>query len=59
MENVSFTDITLNNKESVEISIREDRKVIWINIDGVARIRICRIKKLILDDRSIFIKEGK
>ncbi|GAI17333.1 unnamed protein product [marine sediment metagenome] len=34
-----------------EISIREDGKVIWINVDGVCVCRVCRIIELVLDDR--------
>jgi len=36
--------------ETVEIQIRSDAKTIWINIDGICRLRACRIKNLILID---------
>jgi len=36
--------------ETVEILIREDGEVIWINVDGLCRFRACRIKKLELND---------
>lgn len=37
----------------VEIRIREDGRVIWINIDGLCRLRACQISKLTLcDDRQ-------
>jgi len=35
----------------VEISIREDGKVIWINVDGICRFRACQIETVILEDR--------
>jgi hypothetical protein len=35
----------------VEVSIRDDAKVIWINVDGKCEVRICQIGRLILEDR--------
>jgi hypothetical protein len=32
--------------EIVEVQIREDKKVIWVNVDGVCCLRICQIPKL-------------
>lgn len=34
----------------VQIQIRNDGDVIWINVDGMCRMRICRISALYLDD---------
>ena len=34
-----------------EISIREDGKIVWINVEGVCLLRVCRIENLVLDDR--------
>jgi hypothetical protein len=42
-------DITAPN-HSVQIEIREDGQVIWVNIDGVCALRVCRIPKLELND---------
>ena len=36
--------------EEVEILIKEDGKVIWINVDGICELRACRIGKLTLND---------
>lgn len=36
----------------VEILIREDKKVIWVNVDGVCRLRICQIPELLVNDSS-------
>lgn len=36
--------------EFVEIAIRDDGAVIWINVDGVTALRACRIKNLVLTD---------
>ena len=43
--------IDITGPDIVEISIKEDGKVIWINVDGICACRICRIKELIIDDR--------
>lgn len=28
----------------IEIKVRNDKKVIWVNIDGLCVLRVCRIK---------------
>ena len=38
-----LTDITA--PEHVEVVVREDGKVLWVNVDGECRLRICRITK--------------
>lgn len=35
----------------VEVDIREDGQVVWINIDGITALRACRVKELIITDR--------
>lgn len=41
---LQLLDIT--GAEHVEILIREDKKVIWVNVNGVCRLRVCRIETL-------------
>lgn len=41
-------DIT--GAQEVEVSIRSDSKVLWINVDGTCQLRICNIDNLTLDD---------
>lgn len=38
----------------VELQVREDGRVIWVNVDGVCRLRICRIREevIIKDERN-------
>jgi hypothetical protein len=33
----------------VEIKIRPDGKVLWINVDGSLALRVCRIEAMVLD----------
>lgn len=40
--NEPFLDIT-NPLADIEISIREDRQVLWVNVGGICRLRINRI----------------
>jgi hypothetical protein len=40
----------------IEISIRDDSKVIWVNDAAKCVLRICRIEKLVLDDRRLRAK---
>jgi hypothetical protein len=44
----SQVDITA--PELVDITINEDGKVVWINVDGVCRFRAQRIKNLAIYD---------
>ena len=34
----------------VDIEIRQDGKVVWVNVDGITRIRLCRIENLYITD---------
>ncbi len=50
-EEIKFLDIT--EPQIVEILIRRDGKVLWVNIDGMCVFRACRIKTLsIVDERK-------
>lgn len=35
----------------IEVEVREDGKVLWINIDGICRLRVCQINELVITDR--------
>lgn len=37
-QEVRMIDIT--NPEEVEVVLRQDRRVLWVNIDGVCRLRV-------------------
>lgn len=37
--------------DNLEIIVRADGKVIWVNIDGRCVLRACRIRHLTLSDR--------
>jgi hypothetical protein len=37
--------------EVVEILIRGDGEVVWVNVDGICKFRACQIKVLIVEDR--------
>ncbi len=49
-----MSDIT--GADEVEILIKSNSKVIWINTEKGCMLRICRIKKLIVND--LRIKQG-
>ena len=34
----------------VEIQIRRDRKVVWVNVDGVCRLRVCRAQSVTFNE---------
>lgn len=40
----------ISGPEHVEILIRHDGKVVWINVDGICHLRICGMNKLVLTD---------
>lgn len=39
--------------EIVELSVRDDGKVVWVNIDGACALRACRIKHVVVDDKRV------
>lgn len=42
--------IDIRGPEHVEIALDEDHETIWVNVDGVCRLRICGVKHLVIDD---------
>lgn len=42
--------IDLTGPELVQIEIKSDGKVLWVNVDGVCVFRACRIKYLTVSD---------
>jgi len=49
-DNLQMTDVI---GEYVEIRIRSDGKVVWINVDGICRCRVCNVKEIeIIDERK-------
>lgn len=44
-----LVDITAP-KGVVHVQIRGDGTVLWVNVDGVCRLRVCQILRLELDD---------
>jgi hypothetical protein len=36
----------------VEVEVSKDGKVIWINVDGICRLRICQIRAIEVKDRT-------
>jgi hypothetical protein len=47
--------IDVTGATHVEFQIRYDGAVIWLNVDGVCLVRICRIEKpiQIIDERGL------
>jgi hypothetical protein len=45
--------IDLYEPQEVEISIRSDGNVVWINIDGICHIRAIRPQNIAIDDRRL------
>ena len=43
----------IGDVDTIEISIRDDGKVIWVNIDDVCVLRVSRLRQVIIDDRRI------
>lgn len=48
--NFEMLDITAP-KGPVQIDIKSDGKVIWINVEGICVLRICQIEKLEITDQ--------
>ena len=50
METKEHTMLDIAGPDVVEIVIRSDEKVIWVNVNGVCRLRACRIGALAVKD---------
>jgi hypothetical protein len=44
-----MTDIT--GPGVVELSVRDDGKVVWVDVDGRCELRACQIGEILIDDR--------
>lgn len=55
-EQLVDTGLDVTNPETVEIVIRPDKKVVWINVNGVCLLRCCQIQKLDVNDGRTIIK---
>lgn len=42
--------LDITSPKIVEIQISHDSKTVWINVDGICRLRACRIQNLKLND---------
>lgn len=42
------TMIDITNPHFVEVLFTEDRKRIWVNVDGVCKFRACRVQTLVI-----------
>lgn len=50
-------DIT--GARAVEVSVRDDGKVLWVNVDGLCVLRVCRIDYIEVNDaRRKIDREG-
>ena len=38
--------LDISGAEHVEVSVRGDNKVLWVNVNGVCVLRICQIEEL-------------
>lgn len=52
--------LDITGAETVEISIRSDGKVLWVNVDGTLALRVCRITSPIIieDERKELNVQG-
>lgn len=50
--------IDISGKE-VEIEIRQDGKVLWVNVDGICRLRASQIPKITITDAQAHARHIK
>lgn len=46
LEELEEAALDITGAVVVQILVRKDKKVIWINVNGVCVLRVCQIKKL-------------
>ena len=47
---MGFDPVDIAEAETVEVLIRADGSVVWINVDGLCRLRACRVKNIVIND---------
>lgn len=45
ISNNEMSSIDITEPELVQVDIKSDGKVIWVNVNGIYMFRACRIKK--------------
>lgn len=50
MKELSMLDI--NAPDTVQVQVSGDGKTLWVNVDGICRLRCCRIQHLEIDTPS-------
>lgn len=45
-----MTVLDITGAAHVEVRLRGDGSVMWVNVDGICRLRICQIAELVLED---------
>ena len=49
---MEFTDLLdITGAKEVEVMVKEDGKVLWVNADGLCLLRICRIGRITVEDK--------
>jgi hypothetical protein len=58
LELVVAAEMDVAGPEAVEVEVRADGTVIWVNVDGICRFRACRVGRLtVTDHRSTTNRE--
>lgn len=53
LEKLTQVMVDVTEPVSVDVAIREDGQVVWINVNGICVLRACRAQRInILDDRK-------
>lgn len=42
--------LDITEPQLIELKVSEDGRVAWVNVDGVRRLRACRIHRVIVED---------
>ncbi len=49
--------IDITAPSHVEVKIRGDGKVVWVNVDGICKFRACQVKEFkLIDERDYDVK---
>jgi len=48
LHKINDSAVDISSPEAVEVLIRADQKVIWVNVNGVCVLRCCKIKNLVV-----------
>jgi hypothetical protein len=50
-ESSSRRALDITGAKAVEVRVRADGTVLWVNVDGICALRVCQVQVLVVEDK--------